>query len=530
MNQKHYLETELYEMIQKDSTIFDFLEKNSLDGIWYWDMENPQNEWLSPRFWEVLGYEAEEKKHLVCEWQELIFPEDLEKTIENFNKHYEDPNHPYDQIVRYRHKDGHTVWIRCRGSILRDKNQKPIRMIGVHNDVTVQKYNEEKLLKRTDELKAILDSSLSGIMAFENFYDKNGEIIDFIFTMSNKEACRIVNLSEEQLLGKRLSKVLSGNFKSLDSLGGRTLFDIYKEVVLTGESKSLEFYFEGDGIKDWFRNKAVKFNHGFVCTFEVVTQEKLFQEKLEKKVKEEVEKQNKQEKILIQQSKMAAMGEMIGAIAHNWRQPLNTVSLLCLALTTKFDNSKLDKNYLNKWIEKINKQVNFMSQTIDDFKNFYKPKEEFKEIFLKEVILKVASLVNFEFKINNIQIKVDIHPSISFICLENQLQQAIINILVNAKEAIINRNIKNGIILISAKRKNSSIELLIQDNGGGVENEEILKSMFEPYFTTKLQSHGTGIGLYMTKIIIEQNLGGKIKVKNLNDGLIFKIKLPILVI
>lgn len=124
----------------------------------------------------------------------------------------------------------------------------------------------------------------------------------------------------------------------------------------------------------------------------------------------------------------------------------------------------------------------------------------------------------------------DIHPSISFICLENQLQQAIINILVNAKEAIINRNIKNGIILISAKRKNSSIELLIQDNGGGVENEEILKSMFEPYFTTKLQSHGTGIGLYMTKIIIEQNLGGKIKVKNLNDGLIFKIKLPILVI
>jgi PAS domain S-box-containing protein len=290
MNQNYYLKTELYEMIQKDSTIFDFLETNSLDGVWYWDMENPQNEWLSPRFWEVLGYKAEEKKHLVSEWQELIFPEDLEKTIENFNKHYEDPNHPYDQIVRYKHKLGHTVWIRCRGSILRDENGKPIRMIGVHNDVSVQKNSEENLLKRTNQLKAILDSSLSGIMALDNFYDENGEIVDFIIVMSNKEACRIANFSEEQLLGKRLSEVLSGNFKPLDSLGGKTLFDIYKEVVLTGESKSLEFYFEGDGIKDWFRNKAVKYNDGFVCTFEVITQEKHFQEKLEQKVKEEVEK------------------------------------------------------------------------------------------------------------------------------------------------------------------------------------------------------------------------------------------------
>lgn len=392
------------------------------------------------------------------------------------------------------------------------------------------KKNKKNPSEKLNDFKAILDCSFCGIMAFDAFYDKKGELIDFIITVANRQACKIVNFKEEELVGKRLSEILKGNFKPLETLEGRTLFDNYKEVVLTGKSKSLEFYFQGDGLNEWFRNKAVKYNNGFVCTFEIITKEKFFQKQLEERVNQEVEKQRKQEKLLIQQSKMAAMGEMIGAIAHNWRQPLNTVSLLCLALTTKFDNSKLDKNYLNKWIEKINKQVNFMSQTIDDFKNFYKPKEEFKKIFLKEVILKVASLVNFEFKINNIQIKVDIHPSISFICLENQLQQAIINILINAKEAIINRNIKNGIILISAKRKNSSIELLIQDNGGGVENEEILKSMFEPYFTTKLQSHGTGIGLYMTKIIIEQNLGGKIKVKNLNDGLIFKIKLPILVI
>lgn len=288
MNKDYYLKTELYEIIQKDSIIFDFLQENSLDGIWYWDLENPENEWLSPKFWKVLGYSFEEKKHLTSEWQELIFYEDLEKTIDNFNKHYKNPEHPYDQIVRYKHKKGHTLWIRCRGSIIRDNNGKPIRMIGIHNDVTKQKTDEERLLEKANSLKAILDSSLDGIMAFDSFYNKDGEIIDFIFTMSNKEACKIVNLSEEQLIGQRLSKIQPGNFKQLDSLNGRSLFDNYKEVVLTGEAKSLEFYFESDGIKEWFRNKTVKYNNGFICTFEIITSEKDIKENLNKELKKKL--------------------------------------------------------------------------------------------------------------------------------------------------------------------------------------------------------------------------------------------------
>lgn len=527
MNQNHYLKTELYEMIKKDSVIFDFLQENSLDGMWYWDLENPENEWISPRFWQILGYNPKEKKHLVSQWQEIIFPEDLKKATENFHKHYENPNHPYDQIVRYKHKKGHTVWIRCRGSIIRNTDNKPLRMIGVHNDISIQKSNEEKLLKRTDELKAILDSSLNGIMAFENFCDENGEIIDFIFTMSNKEACRIVGLEEKQLIGKRLSNVLTGNFEPLDSLNGKTLFENYKEVVLTGEYKTLEFYFEHNGIKEWFRNKAVKHDNGFVCTFEIITKEKLFQKELEHRVEKEIKKRHKQEMILIQQSKMASMGEMIGAIAHTWRQPLNTISLLAGVIIKKYKNSKLNENYINDWISKMNNQLNFMSQTIDDFRNFFKPNEDFKEVFLDEIISKVISLTDLQFKINNIKIEVSIPKSISIICLENQLQQALINILSNSKEAIINRNIKNGIILISAKKSHSFINLIIQDNGGGIEDEQILSSIFEPYFTTKIHSNGTGIGLYMTKIIIEQNMKGKIETKNINNGFEFTIKIPI---
>ena len=395
------------------------------------------------------------------------------------------------------------------------------------SNITQKKYDENNIFKETDKLRAILNSSLDGIVAFDSYYDENGEIVDFIFTMANIEACKIINLKEEQLLGQKLSQIHSGNFKPLDSLDGKTLFESYKEVVLTGESKTLEFYFESDGIKEWFRNKTVKYSNGFICTFEIITKEKLFQEKLEQRVSEEIVKQQKQQIILLQQSKMVAMGELIVAIAHNWRQPLNIISLLASTINRKYTDDKLNKDYMDDWIIKMDNQINFMSQTIDDFRNFYKPKENLKKIFLKETISKVISLINLQFETNNIKIKINIPKTISIVCLENQLQQALVNILLNSKEAIKNGNVKKGIILISAKKNGSFIDIIIRDNGGGIENKEILSSIFEPYFTTKSNSNGTGVGLYMTKIIIEQNLNGKTEVKNIDNGFEFIIKIPI---
>jgi PAS domain S-box-containing protein len=129
MNDGTYLKNELDKLILSDISIFEFIKSGSLDGIWYWDLEHPENEWMSETFWEVMGYDSTKMKHLASEWQDKIFPEDLEVAIDNFNKHLEDPNHPYDQIVRYKHKDGSTVWVRCRGIAIRDKDGKPIRML-----------------------------------------------------------------------------------------------------------------------------------------------------------------------------------------------------------------------------------------------------------------------------------------------------------------------------------------------------------------------------------------------------------------
>ena len=152
-SETHYLEKELRRLIQSDQWIFDFLQKGSLDGIWYWDLENPENEWMSPEFWTTLGYDPGQKEHLSAEWQSLIHPEDLRLALDNFNKHCADPDHPYDQIVRYRHQNGSTVWIRCRGIAIRDETGRPVRMLGAHNEITAQKETELALLETAEALK-----------------------------------------------------------------------------------------------------------------------------------------------------------------------------------------------------------------------------------------------------------------------------------------------------------------------------------------------------------------------------------------
>lgn len=138
----YYLKKELYSLLKTDDKIFDFIQNVCLDGLWFWDLEKPENEWMNPVFWKTLGYNPDDMPHSPSAWQDIINKDDLKLAIDNFNKHLCDEDHPYDQIVRYRHKDGHIVWIRCKGNAIRDENGKPIRMLGIHNDITSIKNNE----------------------------------------------------------------------------------------------------------------------------------------------------------------------------------------------------------------------------------------------------------------------------------------------------------------------------------------------------------------------------------------------------
>lgn len=152
-DKEHYLKQELYALIRRDPRIFDFLQEASLDGLWYWDLENPENEWMSPGFWTLLGFNPREKKHLPSEWQHLIDPDDLQTALHNLERHCRNPDHPYDQVVRYRHKNGSTVWVRCRGLAIRGTQGNPVRLLGAHIDLTAIKAVAETLRLRTIELE-----------------------------------------------------------------------------------------------------------------------------------------------------------------------------------------------------------------------------------------------------------------------------------------------------------------------------------------------------------------------------------------
>jgi len=149
---ENYLKTELYELVAKDKDIFEFIQSGSLDGIWYWDLEDSENEWMSDKFWELFGIDPSTKEHKAEEWQDIINKEDLQIALANFNKHLADPKYPYDQIVRYQHTNGSTVWVRCRGIAIRDEKGKPLRMLGAHQDVTELKELHHKLEEKNKEL------------------------------------------------------------------------------------------------------------------------------------------------------------------------------------------------------------------------------------------------------------------------------------------------------------------------------------------------------------------------------------------
>jgi len=237
---------------------------------------------------------------------------------------------------------------------------------------------------------------------------------------------------------------------------------------------------------------------------------------LEEKISKAIKENQKKEQLLFQQSKLAAMGEMIGAIAHQWRQPLNTLSLNIQLLVDDFFDKKVDEEYILSFEKKNLNIVNFMSKTIDDFRNFFKKDKEKQEFELLEAVIDVLKLIDKQLKNHNISIEIHGDDS-KIIGYKNEFKQVILNIINNAREAIVKNNTKNGTISINIKNN----IITITDNGGGIP-KEIQNRIFEPYFTTK-GAKGTGIGLYMSKIIIEEHMNGKLYFINENDKTTFII-------
>lgn len=248
-------------------------------------------------------------------------------------------------------------------------------------------------------------------------------------------------------------------------------------------------------------------------------------EELENKVEEGVIRRRQQEQILIQQSKMAAMGEMMSAIAHQWRQPLNALVLLVQDLEDAYNYNQLDKAYMRESVQKTLDIASFMSSTIDDFRNFFKPTKEASKFDLIAAITDVLNIVNTQLKNNNITVEFDkpIDPVFVWGYL-NEFKHVVVNIINNARQAIIDAKIA-GVISIKIEVFDHQTKIIICDNGVGIDSK-LYSKIFEPYYTTKQDLGGTGIGLYMSKIIIENNMKGKLEILPVSKGACFAISLP----
>ncbi len=246
---------------------------------------------------------------------------------------------------------------------------------------------------------------------------------------------------------------------------------------------------------------------------------------LEKRIRDEVKLNKANHKRYEQQAKMAAMGEMMDAVAHQWKQPLNALSMMSDLLVDDFKRGDVDQAYVDELSQNTQTQIEHMITTLNEFRNFFRPRETKENFGIKRCVQSVMLLVNDEFMKNYININIKSDKEIIIHGIENEFKHLVLNIINNAKDAFNERDINEREIDINFYKEDSYIHLDIQDTAGGIP-KSVIKDVFKPEVTTKEAGKGTGIGLYMS-MQIAQKLGGSLSVKNADKGACFKLKIPV---
>jgi len=237
---------------------------------------------------------------------------------------------------------------------------------------------------------------------------------------------------------------------------------------------------------------------------------------LENKVQEEIQKRLYQEKILMQQSKLAAMGEMIDAIAHQWKQPLNIMAMHADMLQYDYEDGYINKEYIDTYRDKFTTQLNHAVDTLDSFRKFFRPDTQNKQFSISDAVDSVLVLVHDEFMKNTIKVEKNILKEYTINGNENEFKHLILNIINNAKDAFNEKDIQERVITLSVKKEQNSLKFEIEDNAGGIASH-IINDIFKPNTTTKPIGKGTGIGLYMSAQIAKK-LHGELSVQNNKNG------------
>ena len=253
---------------------------------------------------------------------------------------------------------------------------------------------------------------------------------------------------------------------------------------------------------------------------------------MEQKIAQGIEKNMEAQKIMIHQSRLAQMGEMISMIAHQWRQPLGSIATVLMSIKLKSTLNKFDfsteegkmqhKAFLETSVDKMDGYVRYLTTTIDDFRNFFKPEQECELTTVNDMVQNTLSIIGKSLEIHSIQLHVNNTSQTPVLTYGKKITQVFMNIIKNAHDAILEHKIENGTIWLNAYENEGSFIVEIEDNAGGIK-PDIMVKIFDPYFSTKNEKNGTGLGLYMSKMIIEQHCHGTLSVENTTVGVKFTI-------
>ena len=426
--------------------------------------------------------------------------------------------------------DGREVVVTSNWILQREGSGDDFSILEVNTDITGRKRAEETLKEERAKLVAVVETLDVGVM----ITDGTGTVLSM-----NPAARRLYGFApsaempipHEEFQRRFELRDLDGRLLSLEERPlGRALYgDFFDHLELSVRNVKTGREWIGSWSAAPVRDSEGEIQL-LVFTVHDITQGKRAEavlqrakDELELLVRQRTEELRGKELLLEQQSRQAAMGEMVNNIAHQWRQPLNSLGLMVQSFPMLFKSGELSYEGLQEKAKKAMEIIRHMSQTIDDFRDYFKPEKERVPFRATEVVSKAMKLTQDHFKTLNIEMEVNAPADPVIVGYPNQFGQVLLNILLNARDAVVERKVPAPKISITIKAENGNAVITIGDNAGGIP-DDILPNIFEPYFTTKGPEHGTGIGLYMSKTIIEKNMAGKLAGYNTEEGAEFRIE------
>ncbi|NPA65484.1 MAG: PAS domain S-box protein [Epsilonproteobacteria bacterium] len=464
------------------------------EGLWEWNLAS-RTVTLSKRAQEILGYNKA-YFHTFRDVFKLIHPDDLKKLKKFIHEVFQNKK-PYKTFYRIKQADGTYIWVLDRAKVIYEDN-KVVRIIGFITDITKEKELEEKIRKTKEFFELILDS-FPYIVVIKKM---DGKVI-----YANKKAKQFVH---EDIVGKN-------PIENIGEEAGKKVLQLAKEAIQHTKAEAVIPYTKGSK-QYYFHTLAFvipKENGELLigATYYDVTKHEIMKKELHTK-----------DELMIIQSRYAAMGEMIGMIAHQWRQPITSIAMDVNNMLGDIDLDLLDIQEFKKSLRGILEQINYLSRTIDDFRNFFKSDKEQREVVIVDVLNDALKIIGKSLSNNDIDVVVKDNSISKVKIYERELLQVFINLLLNAKDSLIENQKEDKKVTIVIDEGSDYIRITICDNGGGIKND-IMPKIFEPYFSTKKQKQGTGLGLYMSKTIVDKHLYGTLHAFNSKEGACFEINL-----